>query len=147
MHAQTILLFPQLLRQLRTQKQLSQKALALTVQIDQSRLCALEKGRLTTADNGLISRLSQALDLDSGEHRQLQSAIEHDRLMEELARTSLARAGDAMSKLLQAAEYLSQDELLGLSAEIDAVSRSKRRLQTLTQRVIERSIQAPGGLP
>lgn len=124
---------------------MSQKALALTVHVDQSRLCALERGRISAFDNDLITRLARGLGLSEEELHHLQWAMEHDRLLEELERTSLSRARSAVSELLSAAEMLTQDELQGLAREIRAIGDSKRKLQSLTQRVAHRPSDFVGG--
>ena len=145
MSTQKISVLPSLLRRLRTDKQLSQKTLALAAHIDQSRLCAIEKGRASAADGDLVERLANALKLTNSERRSLQWAKEHDRLMDELERTSLARARDAVSQLLSATEFLTDEELSGLAEEIRSVSDSKRRVQSLTRSSPRQSSSLTGG--
>ena len=101
------------------------------VQIDQSRLCAIEKGRCKATESELVLRLARALELSEEQRQQLEWAIEHDRLLDELERTSLADARHALSELLYAAQSLTPMELSGLAQEIRAVGSSKRRLQSL----------------
>lgn len=119
---------------------MSQKALALTIQMDQARLCALEKGRLISREVNLVDRISDAMTLSSPERHQLQLAFEHDKLMVELQHTPFVRASAAISNLLRASECLTNDELQGLSAEIESISTSKRRLRSLADRAY---VQAP----
>lgn len=132
MSRQKIAVVPTLLRKLRTEKKLSQKALALMLGIDQSRLCAIEKGRSNASESELVLRLARALELSDEQRQQLKWSVEHDRLLEELEQTSLAYARQALSELLYAAQSLTPMELSGLALELRALGRSKRRLQSLT---------------
>lgn len=133
MSTQKICVFPALLRRLRLENQLSQKTLAVVASVDQSRLCAIEKGRSGAPDDELLQRLGQALELTPGEQQDLIWAREHDKLIVELARSTLARAADAVSQLLHSTEFLNNEELAGLTFEIKSVGDYKRRLRALTR--------------
>ena len=133
MNVQRLFVLPTLLRGLRTDRQLSQKALAVSAAIDQSRLCAVEKGRSAPPDHQLLERLASALELTPGEQKKLIWAREHDKLIVELERSALAPAADTISQLLRATEFLSEEELAGLAFEIKSVGDSKRRLRALTR--------------
>lgn len=147
MKDQRFLVFPTRLRQLRTLRQVSQKALALSIQMDQARLCALEKGRLISREVNLVSRISDAMALSRPESHQLQLAFEHDKFLVELQHTPFVRASAAISHLLRASELLTDEELEGLSAEIEALNTSKRRLRNLADRAYALAPVPVGGTP
>jgi transcriptional regulator with XRE-family HTH domain len=131
MSHQNISIMPALLKGLRTGRGQSQKALALSLQIDQSRLCALERGRAGGLDQELLGRLRSALSLSDEEVRRLQWAVDHDHLVATLQKTHLSQAQSVVSEVLRAAALLSAEELAGLEREIQSITRSKRRLRLL----------------
>ena len=94
---------------------LSQKALALTVGIDQARLCELERGRRSPQPGELLGRLAEALVLSVEQRQALIWTAEHDRLIREVAQGPCAVATDLVSAALWATPALSSPAREGLT--------------------------------
>lgn len=106
---------PQALKAHRLRRGMSQKALALTVGIDQARLSELERGRRSSPPPALLTRLSRALGLNEQQSHEVSWAAEHDRLVREVAAGPCAKATDLVSAALWAAPVLSPSDINGLT--------------------------------
>ena len=135
MRSQKYLQFPQVLTKARQQSGVSQKAAALSLGIDQSYLCALEKGRRAVPGDELIRRIALVLRSDSEVLERLLWAAAHDRAMGHIvADARVQAAAEIISAALLAAGDLSGEELQGLADYVTATHTAKRRLLALVQR-------------
>lgn len=132
MNDQNIFLIHKLIRLSRQQAGLSQKALAISVGLDQSFLCALEKGRRQVCERKLLEAMSQATGLDQSKTEELLWAWTHDKVLMEVQRAGLPDATQRLvSASLHATRLLGRDKLAGLENTIDVAIRSKRALTVL----------------
>ena len=109
-----LLLVPESLRAFRLRSGMSQKALALSMEVDQAALCAVEKGRRGTLPHGAMDKLAKALQLGDGERESLRWQGEHDRLLKELAQGPLSGALELVSAALIAYSRLGSRARAGL---------------------------------
>lgn len=135
MDGQTLpLLVPDRPRSLRERAGLSQKVLSARARVGPSRLCSLERGRLTLTDHALLLRLTEALQLAQEARDELALDAQHD-----IAIASLAAAGmdaDAIcltSNLWCLTRTLSRDEQRGLASHFNRLKESKRLLAATFQ--------------
>lgn len=123
---------PNLLRAARHAAKLSQKALALAADVDQSRLCALEKGRHVLTDVQLEERLLAALGCSGRTLALMKNAASHDRAMWALESQSLdVLALQVASAGLWAAWHLNDAEQSSLVSQLNEICRSKALLEAL----------------
>jgi transcriptional regulator with XRE-family HTH domain len=123
---------PGQLRAARQAANLSQKALALAADVDQSRLCALEKGRHVLTDVHLEERLLVALGCSGRALVLIKRAASHDRAMLALESQALdQRALQVASAGLWTAWHLNDDEQTGLVEQLNEICRSKVVLDAL----------------
>ena len=78
---QDLLQFPVQLRQARQRRASSQKALALTLGLDQAFFCGVEKGRRPPFSDRLIEKVSEALALSDRASERLAWSARHDRFV------------------------------------------------------------------
>lgn len=131
-NVQNIFQVPKLIRLARLRAGLSQKALALRVGVDQSLLCALEKGRRRVHARELLNAIAQTVGLAPRERDELVWAWRHDRVVIEAQVAGLPETAQRLvSAGLFAAQYLERTELMGLERTINSATRSKRELQAL----------------
>lgn len=129
---QNIFQVPKLIRLARLRAGLSQKALALSVGVDQSFLCALEKGRRRVHARELLDAIAQTLGLAPRDRGELVWAWGHDRVVIEAQLAGLPETDQRLiSAVLFAAHHLDRTELVGLERTIKSATRSKRELQAL----------------
>lgn len=134
MNVQNIFQVPRLIRLARLRAGISQKALALSVGVDQSFLCALEKGRRRVHARELLDAIAQTLGLAPRERDELIWAWGHDRVVIEAQQAGLPETAQRLvSAGLLAAQYLERTELVGLERTIHSATRSKRELQALAE--------------
>ncbi|MBY0233949.1 MAG: helix-turn-helix domain-containing protein [Burkholderiaceae bacterium] len=132
MNSQNLFLIPKLIRLARQQAGLSQKALAISVGLDQSFLCALEKGRRHVSERKLLEAISQATSSNQSKTDELLWAWTHDKVLMETHRAGLpASTQRLVSASLHASLLLGREELAGLENTIDLAIRSKRALSVL----------------
>lgn len=132
MNVQNIFQVPHLIRLARLRAGLSQKALALSVGVDQSFLCALEKGRRRIHARDLLDAIARSLGLAARERDELVWAWGHDRVVTEAQVAGFPEAAQRLvSAGLFAAQYLERTELVGLERTISSATRSKRELRAL----------------
>lgn len=112
----------------------SQKALAADMAVDQTQLCALEKGRRGVQDRQTLERIAGALRLDQAALDELVWAMSHDRVIASVERSGLSKAATLVSLALQASHVLSQDEIGGLENLISGLLEGKRQLSQLALR-------------
>lgn len=135
MNIQKYLKFPTELSDARRRAGISQKAAALAIGIDQSYLCALEKGRRTVPGNELIARIGHELKCDPATVARMLCAAEHDRSIGHIATQEALRPGlGVISAAIWVVGALSADELAGLEAYISMLNDAKKRLLTLASR-------------
>lgn len=131
---QKILHTPRLIRAARVRSGLSQKAMAMNAGLDQSLLCAIEKGRRRVHDRGQLIAIGQAAGLSLCEVQELLWALDHDRVIYEMRMAGMNEAVQSMvSAVLQAARLLQPDELAGLESTVARIVRSKRELTSLVE--------------
>lgn len=102
MNIQNLLRLPRALRMFRTRAGLSQKALALSIGVDQAVLCAVEKGRRGSLPDEAMRRLPDAAGLSETESDQLRVESEHDRLLREATTGPFSGALELLSVTLLA---------------------------------------------
>lgn len=108
------LLLPALLFAERQQRGLSQKSVAVTAELNQSTLCAFEKGRRLPPGPDVMSRLVSALGMGPEEAEYLSWAARHDQLMSHLSELRLQDAAMLVSAAVRSARLLAPDEATGL---------------------------------
>ena len=114
MNLQKLLLLPGSLRAFRLRTGMSQKALALSVNVDQAVLCAAEKGRRGPLPDEAMVRLAKSLGLAPDERESLRWQGEHDRLLKEIARGPLSGAMEIVSTAVVAHNRLGPRARAGL---------------------------------
>lgn len=106
--------------------------MAISVGLDQSFLCALEKGRRHAPGRELLEAISQAAGLRQSDAEELLWAWSHDKVVIEAQRAGLSVATQRLvSAALFAAQVLGRDELAGLENTINSAIRNKRALTSL----------------
>lgn len=115
----------------------SQKALAADLAVDQTQLCALEKGRRGVQDRQTLERIASALKLDQAALNELVWAMGHDRVIASVQRSGLTSATALVSLALQASHVLSDDEIRGLEKLISSLLNGKRQLSQLARQSAE----------
>ncbi|MFM0371062.1 helix-turn-helix domain-containing protein [Paraburkholderia aspalathi] len=127
--------FPSALAAARQAAGLSQKAAAISIGVDQSYLCALEKGRRPVPADELILRAAGMLEGGPETVEALMRAATHDRVMAVVLDLTRARpAARVISAALMAAGDLSEGELEGLAEDLVATHTAKKRLLMLTSK-------------
>jgi len=121
---QTLSKLPAALSTARSSAGLSQKQLALAAQLDQSTLCAFEKGRRQVPGRDVVERVAAALELGAREALVLQWAAAHDRVLQVVA-AEIGPAQGLVSLALQLERYLSADERAGVEALLRRILSSK----------------------
>lgn len=128
-------IFPEKLKKIRQTSGLSQKAIALEAGINQSKLCALERGRKPTPGEGLILRIAEAMKCDANSRQELLHAAMHDRIIAQVLKEHEALpALNAMSACLLGAAALSEEEFAGIAEDITMTYLAKIRVLNLTKR-------------
>ncbi len=103
---------------------LSQKQLALAAELDQSSLCAFEKGRRQVPGSEVLERIASALGLGLQEALTLKWAASHDRVLQFVV-AEIKGAEGLVSLALQLEHRLSADEQRGVEALLRRVLSSK----------------------
>lgn len=127
MSAKKLLRLPDRLRQLRIRRDMSQRSAANQADMDQSILCAIEKGRKVLGAEQL-ERIAAALDLNGHEVKELQVLAEHDQVVSLVAQSHSAEDAELVSLTLQAKAVLSPAELAQLASLIQKYISAKRLL-------------------
>lgn len=125
--------FPPALASARRRSKLSQKALALASDMDQSYVCGVEKGRRPTPRPDAVDRLVAALGLapDSTRSNELRWAAAHDRVLQASSAQDLGEAIPLLGAALRASRYLAPDEAAGLLNYINLAVESRLHLRKL----------------
>lgn len=141
-------LLPVVLSNLRRKASLSQKQVALSAALDQSYLCALEKGRRSLPGEEIVTRLIAALGITGFDEIELRWAIAHDQILSALAEVGLTESADVLSVALQASRLLSAEERRGLCRYLEQLWKSKYALNELSTPLVpgSSSHSAMGGL-
>lgn len=134
MFAQNLLLLPKALVEARRRAGLLQKSAAVAGGVGQTVLCAIEKGRRTPEDFGLLEQLARAYDLAEMEREELFFAAAHDRQLQAIRDTRLEGAAELLSEALKTYRALSAPEIAGLVLELREISQGKRRVNALARR-------------
>lgn len=123
-----LLLFPSALVAVRSAHRMSQKALAIASQVDQSHVCNIEKNRTATPSLEVVERLADALGVDTAQRKCLADTAAHDRILfvahQSLSGLDLRLVSDSV----QAAQILCEKERNGVASYMNQVVRSKRVL-------------------
>jgi hypothetical protein len=107
----------------------------MSIGVDQSYLCALEKGRRPVPVDELILRAVEIFNGGPETAEALMRAATHDRVMAVVLDLVRARpAANVISAALMAAGDLSEDELEGLAEYLAATHTAKKRLLTLASK-------------
>lgn len=129
--SQNLKQFPNLLTAAREAAGLSQKALARAIGIDQSRLCAIERGRVLLRNAELEHRLFLALGCTTEVSGRIRLAAQHDRAIEALTELGVTKSLLlVMSASLATAQTLDDQERAGLASHLAEICRSKQILAT-----------------
>ena len=128
-------IFPEELKKIRQISGLSQKAIALEAGINQSKLCALERGRKPTPGDGLILRIAEAMKCDANSRQELLHAAMHDRIVALVLKEPEALpALSAISACLLGTSALTTEEFAGLAEDIATTCLAKKRVLNLTRK-------------
>lgn len=127
----SVRLLPSMLVAARRRAEMLQKEVALGAGIDQSYMCALERGRRQVPRGAVVEALCSAMNLGADERRELMWAGAHDRVLAALSDEGLAPHAALVSAALRAAHYLGDKELAGLERQILTSVRSKQHLLAL----------------
>lgn len=124
-------LLPSMLIAARQLATLRQKEVALEAGLDQSYVCALERGRRQVPRADVLDALCRGLNLSDEECRELIWAAAHDRVLAALSGEGLVSHAALVSAALRAAHYLGASELAGLERQILRSVQSKQHLLAL----------------
>lgn len=103
--------------------------------LDQSFLCAIERGRRRIYSAEQLHAIGRAARLTPGQEDELLWAWAHDRVIHELQAVGLSLAAQRIvSSALRAERTLEQAELRGLERLIEQAVRSKHSLTSLMER-------------
>lgn len=131
-----LLRFPAELVKLRRSRNLSQKALALTLQMDQSQLSGLERGTRPPPGQGTLDSICTALTLCSSEQRQLEWSARHDRCIRLVADAAASTQEAALvSQVLSTALLMNSRQMEGLSEYLRSLQLAAAQMNVLTERV------------
>lgn len=140
--------FPGELVKARMQSGYSQKAAAIMLELHQSFLCALERGRRPTPSDALVRRFATVLECDPETKSALLYAALHDRVMANILKESeLAPVAPLVSSCLLSARDLSPDELKGLACYVAATQAAKRRLLSLSSSIKTTELEEEIAMP
>lgn len=132
--SQEILLqFPAELVKLRRSRNLSQKALALSLQMDQSQLSGLERGTRPPPSQSTIALIAAALSLGATEQSRLEWSARHDRcirLMEDAAVST--QEAMLVSQVLSTAVLMNSRQREGLSDYLRNLQSAAVQMNSLT---------------
>lgn len=135
MRSRKYLRFPAELTAARQRAGMSQKAAAISLGVDQSYLCAMEKGRRPVPPDELIQRAGNLFRSGTDPTGRLLRAAAHDRVMSLVVELDNARlAAPVISAALMAAGDLSPEELQGLAEYVSTTHSAKKRLLALVPR-------------
>jgi transcriptional regulator with XRE-family HTH domain len=135
MEVQNFAVLPPLLRGARLAAKLSQKAVAVQLEIDQSHWCGIEKGRRPLPREGALQRFAVLVRATASAAEEMHWAATHDRIVAQALKEKMPEPAVALlSKCLRAARVLSTTELQGLLATVDSAIASKQELQHLARR-------------
>lgn len=130
-----LLLFPGRLLKARERCSTSQKAVALTVGIDQAFFCGVEKGRRPPFTDRVLGQLSSLLQLNQGDAEALAWAAKHDRCIRSVWQlTESEEETRLVSQLLTTAHWLDGAQRAGLLAYLESLQESATRLSRLTDK-------------
>lgn len=122
---------PNTLRLKRVAANLQQQDVSARSGIEQTYLCALEKGRRIGPNEPLVVRIAKALGLSDIESSELIACARNDRFLKGLTRSYAADEAAFIATALRAIEELTPIELGSLHREIHNLVESKRRLKKL----------------
>lgn len=131
-----LLRFPAELGRLRQSRNLSQKALSLTIGMDPSQLSGLERGNRPPPNHTTISGIAHALSLDQGELALLEWCARHDRCVRfvlEVVESPLE--AQLVSQVLRASALLDSSQQEGLAEYLKNLQLAARQMATLAMRV------------
>lgn len=103
---------------------MSQKALALTIGVDQAILCAVERGRKSALPEDAMGRAWRALGLSEAERRELGWKAKHDGLIREVYLRQSPEVAQLISAALMAYETLPPAARVGLIALLKSKAKS-----------------------
>jgi transcriptional regulator with XRE-family HTH domain len=127
-----VLRFPQAIERLLRNKQVSQKKLALTINMDQSQLSGLVRGHRPPPSKALLGLICNALELTSNESAELEEAAKHDRCIRSVE-TLIDEDECAMfSQLLRVAPTLSSEQRKGLANYLTQLHGAAQQIAQLT---------------
>ena len=122
------------LRNARHARGVSQKRLALDAEIDQSHLCAIERGRGGPPSPSLLARLVSALKLDANGIDALRQAALHDAVIQRIADEQGTRGAGLVSAALEAGWRLAPLELKGAEDYLRGLLRGRDALDEAQSR-------------
>ena len=114
MERQNLYRLPQAISELRRRKGVKQAALAQDLQVDPSRLSAIENGRSVGPARDLVDRLCSVLELDAHEANVIRTRAAQDRVMREVARNLPHNLHDLVAASLDAARTLGPEDRAAL---------------------------------
>lgn len=132
MQYQKLLKFPAALHLARTRRGLAQKAVALTVGVDQAQYCGVEKGRRPPFGEDTIIRLGAALQLDDVDVEELRWAARHDRCLRVIDDAAVPwEDAHVVSSALSASRQLDPQQRSGLCTYLSSLEVSAAQMRAL----------------
>ncbi|TBO29301.1 XRE family transcriptional regulator [Aquabacterium lacunae] len=133
-----LLRFPEELGRLRQSRKLSQKSLALTIDMDPSQLSGLERGSRPPPNPATIADIASALTLDQSELSLLEWCARHDRCVRFILEVAASpREAQLVSQVLRASALLDNAQQEGLSEYLKGLQLAAQRMASLSIRVDE----------
>lgn len=126
-------MLPAMLVDARRRQGISQKQMAIQAEVDQSNLCALEKGRGAPSGQ-LVDRLATALELNTQEKELLHRAALHDTIIQSLSEHSTSQHIDLVSTSIKATWTLAPSELAGAVDYLRHLIESRAALDEASRR-------------
>ncbi len=128
------LLFPPVLKQVRSSRGLMQKSVAIDLGLDAAVLCGIEKGTRGPLDDRMLQKACELFKLTNDEIDQLQWAAHHDRIIGILDHRGASKSEVALlSASLHAWHHLGPEQRNGLVASLRQISQSARLVSSLTK--------------
>ena len=110
---------------------MSQKMLAIAIGVDQSLLCAVEKGRRQAPPDPFLGRMAEALGLNDAQKDELIWLAEHDRIIRDVARGPCSEAVGVVSGALMAVCGMSPSARDGMVKLLERKAESAAEMRDL----------------
>lgn len=124
-----------LLREIRTELGVSQRELARGSAVPETRLSAIERGRVVGPGRDFVERVSKALRLPQSEATRLGQAATHDRCLRDASACYLDHVRmELIARAFDAAGTLNDDDCASLSDLLEQLVSAKENLRKARKR-------------